>query len=234
MTDTRVDSDTGEVALPQKLVQLVGTESALDKDNDLVELQIVEKVTEFAVLLLFAQLDVILLKTMKCELSVVVDVHLERVTHELLADRPDFLRESGTEHHNLLLCWGGAEDFLNITAHVYTILAIDLSSITKKLTNLVKHLITFIENESLDVAKRQLLITDKCVQATRGTDNNVGSGLLVAEELNILLHGSTSVENGSLHLRKVFAESGIFVLDLISQLTGVAHNQDLDFSLNGV
>jgi hypothetical protein len=134
LADTRVDSDTGEVALPQKLVQLVGTESALDKDNNLVELQVVEEVTEFAVLLLFAQLNVVLLETVECEFSVVVDVHLKRVAHELLADRSDFLRESGTEHHNLLLCWGGAEDFLNITTHVYTILAIDLTPITKKKT----------------------------------------------------------------------------------------------------
>lgn len=234
LADSRVDSDTGEVALSQELVQLIGTESALNEDNDLVELQVVEKITELAVLLLFAQLNVVLLETVKRELCVVVNVYLERVTHELLADRSDLLRKSGTEHHDLLLCRGGAENFLHVTAHVYTILAIDLLPTIRGLTNLVKHLITFIENESLDVAKRQLLVTDKRIQTTRGTDNNVGSCLFVAEELDILLHGGTSVENSSLHLRKVFAESGVFVLDLVCQLTRVAHNQDLDFTLNRV
>lgn len=124
-----MDSNTGEVALPQKLVQLVGTESAFDKDNDLVELQGVKKVTEFAIFLLFAQLDVVLLETVESELCVVVNVHLEGITHELLANRSDFLRESGTEHHNLLLRRGGAKNFLNITTHVCTILAFESSSI---------------------------------------------------------------------------------------------------------
>lgn len=35
--DTGVHSNTGEFALVQQLVQLVGTESALDEDDDLVE-----------------------------------------------------------------------------------------------------------------------------------------------------------------------------------------------------
>lgn len=42
--------------------------------------------------------------------------------HELLAGGADVLRESGGEHHNLLVVGGGAEDFLNITAHVCRLL----------------------------------------------------------------------------------------------------------------
>jgi hypothetical protein len=36
-------SDTGEVALAQQLIQLVGTLGALDKDDDLVEFEVVQK-----------------------------------------------------------------------------------------------------------------------------------------------------------------------------------------------
>jgi hypothetical protein len=54
----------------------------------------------------------------KGELSVVIDVNLERVAHELLANGTDLLGEGGAEHHNLLVGGGGTEDLLDITAHV--------------------------------------------------------------------------------------------------------------------
>jgi hypothetical protein len=113
-----VDSDTGEVALAQKLVELGGTERALDEDDDLVELQLVEQIVELAVLLSLAKLDVVLLETVKGELGLVVNVDLQRVTHELLADGTGLLGQGGREHHNLLLCWGSTEDLLDVAAHV--------------------------------------------------------------------------------------------------------------------
>lgn len=116
--NTGVDGDTGEVALAQKLVKLGGTKSALDEDDDLVELQLVEQVVELAVLLGLAKLDVVLLETVEGELGLVVHVDLQRVTHELLADGTGLLGQGGREHHNLLLCWGSTEDLLHIAAHV--------------------------------------------------------------------------------------------------------------------
>jgi hypothetical protein len=120
LRNTGVDGDTGEVALAQKLVELGGTKGALDEDDDLVELQLVEEVVELAVLLGLTKLDVVLLETVKGELGLVVNVDLQRVTHELLADGTGLLRKSGREHHNLLLCWGSAEDFLHVAAHVWS------------------------------------------------------------------------------------------------------------------
>lgn len=110
--------DTGEVALAQQLVQLIRTEGALDEDDDLVELEVIQKLVQLSVLLRLAQLDVVLLQTVQRELGVIVDVDLERVAHELLADRSDILRQGGAEHHDLLVGRGGAEDLLNIAAHV--------------------------------------------------------------------------------------------------------------------
>lgn len=91
LADSRVDSDTREITLPQKLVQLIGTQRALDEDDYLVEFQVIQKITEFAILLLLAKLDVVLLKTVECEFGVVIDVNLEWVTHKFLADGPNFL-----------------------------------------------------------------------------------------------------------------------------------------------
>lgn len=95
-----------------------------------------------------------------------------------------------------------------------------------KLTNLVKHLVTLVENKSLDVAERKLLVADEGVKTTGSSDDDVGESVLVRQSLDILLDGSTTVEDGGLHIRKILAESSVFVLDLISQLTSVAHNQD--------
>lgn len=118
LAHTRVDSDTGEVALAQKLIKLGGTESALDKDDDLVELELVEQVVELAVLLALTDLEVVLLETVKSELGLVVNVDLERVLHELLADGPGLLCKGGGKHHDLLLSRGRAEDLLDIATHV--------------------------------------------------------------------------------------------------------------------
>lgn len=118
LADTRVNCDTGEVALAQQLVQLVGTLSALDEDDNLVELEVVQKLIQLAVLLLFVELDVVLLQAVEGELGIIIDIDLQRVAHELLADGTNLLGEGGTEHHNLLVGGSCTEDFLDITAHV--------------------------------------------------------------------------------------------------------------------
>ena len=82
-----MNSNRWEVALSKKLVEFCGTESALDENDDLVELEAVEQVVELTILLRLIELDAVLLKTMKGELGLIVNVNLERVPHELLADR---------------------------------------------------------------------------------------------------------------------------------------------------
>ncbi len=107
-----------EIAFLQELIQLGGPESALNEDDGLVKLELVEQFVKLSVFLSLVKLDVVLLKAMKGEFGFIVDVNLKRVLHELLADWSNFLRKSGTEHHDLLLSWCCPEDFLNITAHI--------------------------------------------------------------------------------------------------------------------
>lgn len=107
-----------EVALAQKLIQFSGSESTLDEDDDLVELKLVEELIKLSVLLLFVELDIILLETVKSKLGLIVNVDLERVLHEFLADWSNFLRKGGAEHHDLLLGGSSSEDFLYVTAHI--------------------------------------------------------------------------------------------------------------------
>jgi hypothetical protein len=95
-----------------------------------------------------------------------------------------------------------------------------------RLTNLVKHLIALVQDEHADVSKTQVLVADKGVETARGADNDVGVSLLVLEDLGILLDGSAAVEDASLDVGHVLAESVVLVADLESQLTSMAHNQD--------
>jgi len=218
LSDARMDSNTGEVALAQKLVKLCGAECALDEDDDLIEFKLIEQIIELTILLAFANLQVVLLETVEGKLGLIIDVDFKGVLHELLADWSRLLGESGGEHHDLLLCGSSAENLLNIAAHV----------------NLVQHLITLIEDESLDVAEAKLLVSNQSVQTARSSDDDVWMGLLVGQELNVLLHWGTAVKDSGLDIGHVLAESGVLVLDLVGQLTGVAHDEDRGRAINGL
>lgn len=93
-------------------------------------------------------------------------------------------------------------------------------------TNLIEHLVTFVKNESLDATERELLVADKSIQTAGGSDNDVGESVLVRKRFDILLDRGTSVEDGGLHVWQILAESSVFVLDLVGQLSSVAHDQN--------
>jgi len=221
-----VNGDRGEVAFSKELVEFGCSKSALDENDDLVEFQSVEQVVELSVLLAFVESDGVLLQTVQGQLGLVVDIDFHGVPHEFLADGSDLLREGGTEHHDLLLSRGGTEDLLDVSAHVCTHVRFGFQGVLGKLTNLVKHLVAFIENEVLDVPERKDLVSDQSVKSTRCTNNDVGVLLLALQELDVLGHGRATIEDGRLNLGEVLAKSGVFVLDLVCQLSSVAHDQN--------
>lgn len=225
-----------EVTLPKESVQLGCTKGALHEYDDLVELEVVEQVVQLAVLLSLAKLDVVLLQTVQGKLRLVIDVDLERVAHELLADRAGFLGQGGAEHHDLLGGRSSTEDLLYITTHVYqdrvspTYMTLYIRQIR---TNLIEHLVALVEDEHFDAAKAKLLLTHKSIESSRSTDNDMRMGILVGQDLNVLLHGRAAVEDRGLHIRKILAEAGVLVLDLVGQLTSVAEDQDSGLASNG-
>jgi len=91
LADTGVHGNAGEITFAQQLVEFRGTKGALDEDDDLVEFQGVQQVVELPILLRLVQLYVELLKAVKSELRLVVNVDLKRILHELLADWSNFL-----------------------------------------------------------------------------------------------------------------------------------------------
>lgn len=118
LTDAGVDRRAGKVALAQELIKLCAAQRRTNEDDDLIELERVQQIVELAVLLALIELDKVLLQTVQGKLLLVVNVDLQRVLHELLADDTRLLGESSGKHHNLLVGRGGAEDGLHIIAHI--------------------------------------------------------------------------------------------------------------------
>lgn len=54
--------------------------------------------------------------------------------------------------------------------------------------------------------------------------------ILVGQKLDVLGHWSPTVKHSRFHFWHVFAEPGIFILDLIGEFTGVAHDQNRTFA----
>lgn len=131
LADARVNRNGGEVAFAEQLVQFGGTDGALDEDDDLVELQVIEKFVQLSVLLTFLESNKVLLQTVQRQFGVLIDIVLCRVLHEFAADRLDLVGQGGAEHHDLLLLGGRAEDFLDIAAHVLFLSAAVVWSLLK-------------------------------------------------------------------------------------------------------
>lgn len=93
-------------------------------------------------------------------------------------------------------------------------------------TNLIQHFIAFIEDEDLDVPKAKFLLSDQSVQTTRSSDDDMRVGVFIGEGFDILLHWCASVKDCCLHFWQIFAEPGVFVLNLVGKFTGVTHNKD--------
>ena len=91
LADSRVHCNTWEIAFAKQLVEFGGPNGALDEDDDLVKLKIIEEIIELSVLLAFAESDRVLLKTVQGKFGLIVHKDLEWMPHELSTDGADVL-----------------------------------------------------------------------------------------------------------------------------------------------
>ena len=140
---------------------------------------------------------------MERKFRLVVNINFEWVLHELFANRPGLLRQCRAEHHDLLLSGSSAKDFLHVAPHIcLACLVMKIQySLRDACTNLVEHLVTLVEYESLNTAKAKLLIAHKSIEATWSRDYDVRVRILVGQEFNVLLNWDTTVEDGGLDVR---------------------------------
>ena len=74
-----MDCYGGEIAIVKKLVELNRTGHGSNKDNDLIEDEPIEQVTELAVLFFLLELDVELLEPVQRQLGLIVNDYFERL-----------------------------------------------------------------------------------------------------------------------------------------------------------
>lgn len=101
-----------------------------------------------------------------------------------------------------------------------------------RLTNCIQKLVALIENKVLDMASVEALVSNEGVQSTRCSNDDMRASILVLENFNILGLAGTAVEDRSTDIRHVLAESGVLVLDLVSELASVAQHNDTDLTGN--
>lgn len=75
-----------------------------------------------------------------------------------------------------------------------------------------------------------MLVSYELVHTAGCGDDDMWVGILVLENLGILCNGSSTVEDRGLYIWHIFAESCVFILDLIRKFTGVTHDKDRGFA----
>mmetsp|Transcript_9195 Transcript_9195/g.16849 ORF Transcript_9195/g.16849 Transcript_9195/m.16849 type:complete len:392 (+) Transcript_9195:196-1371(+) len=202
-----VNAHGGEVALLEEAVELDGALVLGHEDHHLVELEAVQQVRELAVLLLLLQLHVVLDQPVQGELGVAVDVHLEGVLGELLAHGPHGVRESGGEHHHLLLVRRGLEDLLQVAAHV----------------ELLQQPVALVQHEVLELVELRLAFGDQAFDAPRGRHHDVRA--VRGKEGHVFGDGHAPEDDLRLDTGEVLGKAVVLALDLVRKFARVAHDQ---------
>jgi len=202
---SRVHVDRGEVALIQDLVKEGAALYTLDKDNNLVELEVVQKAIELSGLLVLLELDVVLKETMKSQLAL-VNKDFERRVHESASNVLGVTREGGREHHYLLLTRSCLENLLNNLTHL----------------DVVQERVALIKDKALELANVKILLVDQLLNTTGSTNDDVRAVCL--EDILVLLNRDTAEEDLGLDLREVLGEAKELLANLEGKLTSVAQD----------
>lgn len=111
-------SDGRDGLFIQVLAEEVGSFCFSDKDDDLVELQLIDQFEKSFDFFIFSDFQIILSKTMKSQFGFIVNKDLLLLLHELDTNLTYSLAHGGTEHHDLLVSGSLFEDVLHIASHV--------------------------------------------------------------------------------------------------------------------
>ena len=204
-----VDANGRKVAFCEEPIEFLGAVHFGHKDDDLVELEGVEQVVQFAILLGFGQLAIVQLQPVQREFGLVVDVNLHGILAELAAHRSNVLGKGGTEEHDLLLVRGQSEDLLDVAAHV----------------KCFQHAIAFVEDKMFDGRQQQRFFAGKGQDTSRRPYHDVRS--IILQNVAIGLDVDSTVKDGRLDGGQILAEAFVFVRNLEGQFAGVTQDQNL-------
>lgn len=95
-----------------------------------------------------------------------------------------------------------------------------------RLTGLVEHLVALVKDKDADTTEAESLVADKRLEAAGSANDDVRASILVLKGLHVGLDGSTTIEDASLDVGHVLAETFVLIANLVGQLTSVAHDDN--------
>lgn len=195
------------ILFSEELREILSAVRLVHEDDELVEVDLGEQLQKNRDLLLFLDLQVVLVETVKHQLGAVLNEDFQLILEELSAGLLGFVRHGTTEHHDLLLAGQLVEDLLDVTSHLDT----------------VEHAIALVDDEVFDV-----LSFDDFRASLEERHETAGGGdedvrLLGFECVDVDGFFDTTVDG--LHLEVgVLAETLEFARDLNRELTCVAQH----------
>lgn len=199
----------GEVIGAEDAAELLGVAGGVDKDDDLIELDIVEEFCQTACLRIVIHFVKVLDDIVEREDAELVDNDLLRLSHEGAAQLTDALVDGRREHHHLLGLGGGHEDVLDVAAV------------------LLEEDIALIDNKEADGVQVEHLAVDEGAETPGSANNDVGTLLHEGGDVLVLL-GATAIESGDADVGEVFGETTELVGDLHGKLVSVDNDKRLD------
>lgn len=210
---TAVHSLGGELELVEKAGEGLATLDGANEDDALVEVDGVEDIHQATALVGLGAVAVELLKTVEGELSLLINVDLGGVVHELTGDVAELISHGGGEHHDLLGLGGVDEDVLNVSAHA----------------DILEAAVELINDEPLDLLSIEGAILDERVETAGGADNDGGDLLLELANVLDLAHAAVEAAGGA--VGKVLVEALELILELESELAGMSDDNSLAVGL---
>ena len=201
-----MDTFCTETTKFQTTCQLIHTTFGTTKDNWQFWLVNVHKASHSIKLLLFLHSDKVLVNVNIGQFFS-LDFHMLRVFHELNTNTFDGIRHSCWEEKSLTFFWHSANDSFNVFKEAH-----------------VKHFISFIQNQSLDIIEFKSLTFDKVKETTWCPYNNVGTW---TKGLNLFFNARTTVDWANLNAFVTTKTEKLF-LRLHCQLTCWGNNKGLD------
>ena len=208
MGEVGVDSLGGQEVLVEHFGEFDRVLDRADKNDDLIELQLVNQTHQLGNLFLLLKRDVVLSQSVQSQLAFVLDEHFCGVAHKLATRVSNFSGKRRSEHQNLLVVRSHLENLLHIRSHGHV----------------VEHLVTLVQNEHLQVVQGEGLVANQRQDTPGRTHNNVRC-FVALEQLLLHSDGLTAIDHLSSRLAHELGKTSKFALDLVGELARVAHDQ---------
>lgn len=176
-----VHTGDDEILFGHGALELIDSLLSVTVDDSLLDIKVGVEVKKYIHLpLVLLDGDIVLVDTFEGQVFL-LDENLGRISHEMLGQTQNVGRQGGREQTNLDICWQELEDVLNLW-----------------LETTGKHLVSFVQDEELEVVSLQETSSHHIMHATGCTDHDV---LALLEDTDVLAHHSATDAGVNLSLQ---------------------------------